>query len=139
MKPFSITLPNDVEQVPLLAAFVDEVCEAAGFDMSLTMSMQLAIEEAVVNVMNYAYPPGTQGHVTIDATAGEGRLEVVITDSGVAFDPTLKADADTTLSAEQRPIGGLGIHLVRHIMDEIAYERRDGKNILTLRKHRAED
>jgi anti-sigma regulatory factor (Ser/Thr protein kinase) len=69
MKPFSITLPNDVEQVPLLAAFVDEVCEAAGFDMSLTMSMQLAIEEAVVNVMNYAYPPGTQGHVTIDATA----------------------------------------------------------------------
>ena len=52
----SITLPNDVEEVPQLAAFVDEVCEAVGFDMSLTMSLNLAIEEAVVNVMEYAYP-----------------------------------------------------------------------------------
>ena len=130
----SITLPNDVEQVPQLADFVDEVCEAIGFDMSVTMSLNLALEEAVVNVMTYAYPAGTQGTVTIEAQANEERLKFIISDNGTPFDPTAKEDADTTLSAEERPIGGLGIHLVRQIMDSINYERTNGKNVLTLRK-----
>ena len=129
----SLTLSNDVEEVPQLAAFVDEVCEAVGFDMPTTMSLNLALEEAVVNVMNYAYP-GTKGDVTIDALANDIRLKFVITDHGVPFDPTEKSEVDTTLSAEERPIGGLGIHLVRQIMDSINYERLNGKNVLTLRK-----
>jgi hypothetical protein len=61
-------------------------------------------------------------------------LNIVISDSGYAFDPTVKADADTTLSAEERPIGGLGILLVRRLMDSINYERVDGKNVLTMWK-----
>jgi len=130
----SIVLSNDVDDVPHLAAFVDEVCEAVGFDMSTTMSINLALEEAVVNVMNYAYPQGTKGDVNVEAEANDKRLKFVITDSGTPFDPTAKAEVDTTLSAEERPIGGLGIHLVRQIMDSINYERIDGKNILTLRK-----
>ena len=130
----NITLPNDVEKVPELAAFIDEVCEAVGFDMSTTMSLNLAIEEAVVNVMNYAYSKGTVGNINIAAEANDERLKFTITDSGTPFDPTAKAEVDTTLSAEERPIGGLGIHLVRQIMDSINYERVDGKNILTLRK-----
>lgn len=130
----SITLANDVQQVPLLNVFVDEVCEAMGFDMTTTMQMNLAIEEAVVNVMNYAYPPGSKGDVHIDAMANDKRLKVIIRDNGVPFDPTAKAEADTTLSAEERPIGGLGIYLVRQLMDTINYERTDGFNVLTLRK-----
>jgi sigma-B regulation protein RsbU (phosphoserine phosphatase) len=129
----SITLPNDIETVPQLSAFVDKVCEQLHLDMSQTMKLQLAVEEAVVNVMNYAYPAGSRGEVRIDALATADRLKFVITDSGIAFDPTAKGDADTTLSAEERPIGGLGIHLVRHYMDSINYERVDGQNILTLR------
>ena len=82
----SITLTNDIQQVPQLADFVDMVCEEVGID------------------------------------------------SGIPFDPTAKAEVDTTLSAEERPIGGLGIHLVRQLMDSINYERIDGKNVLTLRK-----
>jgi anti-sigma regulatory factor (Ser/Thr protein kinase) len=139
MKPFSITLPNDVEQVPQLADFVDQVCEAAGFDMSLTMSINLAIEEAVVNVMSYAYPDHEYGELTVDAIADSHGIRVTITDSGQPFDPTGSAEVDTTLSAEERPIGGLGIHLVRQIMDRIDYERRDNKNILTLYKHKGQD
>lgn len=130
----SITLPNDIEQVPQLAAFVDGVCEAVELDTSLTMSINLALEEAVVNVMTYAYPAGKQGHVDIEAQANDERLKFVISDTGIPFDPTAREDADTTLSAEERPIGGLGIHLVRQIMDSINYERVDGKNVLTLRK-----
>ena len=130
----SITLPNDIEEVPQLAAFVDEVCEIVGFDMSTTMSLNLALEEAVVNVMSYAYPSGTTGNVNIEAMANDVRLKFVISDWGTPFDPTAEKEVDTTLSAEDRPIGGLGIHLVRQIMDSINYERIDGKNVLTLRK-----
>ena len=130
----SITLPNDIEKVPVLAEFVDEVCEIVGFDMSTTMGINLALEEAVVNVMSYAYQPGTMGNVNIEAMANETRLKFIISDWGTPFDPTAEKEVDTTLSAEERPIGGLGIHLVRQIMDSINYERIDGMNVLTLRK-----
>ena len=131
-----IVLPNDVQEVPQLAAFVDEVCEWMGFDPMLTMQLNLAIEEAVVNVMDYAYPPGTKGEVDIEVKADADELMFTISDNGVAFDPTAKAEVDTTLSAEERQIGGLGIHLVRHIMDNVEYERKDGRNILRLSKKR---
>lgn len=130
----NLLLQNDVNQVPQLAQFVDEVCEAVGFDAATTMKMNLAIEEAVVNVMNYAYPQDTVGDIHVEAQANDVRLKFTITDSGSPFDPTAQQEADTTLTAEERPIGGLGIHLVRQIMDSINYERIDGKNILTLRK-----
>ena len=130
----SITLPNDVNAVPELAQFVEEMCEVSGFDPSETMMLNLAMEEAVVNVMHYAYPIGTRGDILVEATVNDLRLKFTITDSGKPFDPTAKEDTDISLSAEDRPIGGLGIHLVRQIMDSINYERLGGKNVLTLRK-----
>lgn len=130
----TITLPNDVQEVPKLAAFVDEVCEALDIGMATAMQLNLAMEEAVVNVMDYAYPVGTYGDVTILAHANDDCLEFVISDTGTPFDPTQKEEVDTTLSVEERRIGGLGIHLVRKIMDSISYERVDGKNVLSLRK-----
>ena len=130
----SIVLSNDISEVPRLTAFVDAVCEAVGFNPTVTMQMNLAIEEAVVNVMNYAYPRGKKGDVTIEALSNDVRLKFVIIDSGTPFDPTVHADVDTTLSAQERPIGGLGIHLVRQMMDSINYERVNNLNVLTLRK-----
>jgi sigma-B regulation protein RsbU (phosphoserine phosphatase) len=130
----SITLTNDIQQVPQLADFVDMVCEEVGMDMAVAIQMNLAMEEAVVNVMSYAYPADTVGDVTIEAVTIADQLQFTITDCGTPFDPTAKAEVDTTLSAEERPIGGLGIHLVRQLMDSITYERIDGKNVLTLRK-----
>ena len=134
MKTRRLVLPNDIETIPQLNEFIDSVAEEVGLDMSLTMSLNLAIEEAVVNVMEYAYPEGQQGDVEIEVTADQQWMTFVITDTGIAFDPTTKEDADTTLSAEERPIGGLGIFMVRQLMDVIEYKRKDNKNVLTLRK-----
>lgn len=135
MSKKNLILPNDVQEVPKLAAFVDEVCEAAGMDMSTTMQMNLAIEEAVVNVMEYAYPAGTKGEVRIEAQTNDSYVEFIISDDGKPFNPTEKGDVDTTLSAEERSIGGLGIMLVKHYMDDTKYKYVDGQNVLTLRKN----
>ena len=129
-----ITLNNDVEQVPLLSEFVDTVCESLGFDPATTMQLNLALEEAVVNVMNYAYPPDTKGDIHIVAEADDKRLKVTVSDNGMPFDPTTHRSVDTTLSAEERPIGGLGIHLITQLMDSVNYERKNNMNVLTLRK-----
>jgi sigma-B regulation protein RsbU (phosphoserine phosphatase) len=103
-------------------------------DAKLAGKIRLAIEEAVVNVMDYAYPAGTEGDVTIEARSNGLRMKFTISDSGIPFDPTKALEADTDVAVEDRPIGGLGIYLVRQLMDSINYERTDGKNILTLRK-----
>ena len=131
----SITLPNDVQAIPQLAEFIDSIAEEHNIDMSTAMSLNLAMEEAVVNVMKYAYAEGTRGEVTVTAIVADGTVAFTITDNGIAFDPTAVAEPDTSLTAEDRPIGGLGIHLVRNIMDSVTYERRDSKNILTLKKN----
>ena len=129
-----LTLHNDVKEVEALGPFVKQIAEQLGIEKSLAGKLRLALEEAVVNVMEYAYPKGTKGEVNVRATSNGNRLKFIITDSGVSFDPTEVEAADTTLSAEERPVGGLGILLVRELMDSINYERIDGKNILTLCK-----
>ncbi|MBR5326730.1 MAG: SpoIIE family protein phosphatase [Prevotella sp.] len=130
----SIVLPNDTQEVPRLNAFVEEVCQSVGFDEIVTMQIKVAVEEAVVNVMKYAYLPGQRSDVTIEAASNDMRLKFTIIDSGKPFDPTVQAAVDTTLSAKERKIGGLGIHIMRQNMDSINYERMDNLNVLTLRK-----
>ncbi len=123
----ALIMRNDIEQIPTLSEWIDSL----SIPEELNMPINLALEEIVTNVMLYAYP-GKHGQVLVEYTAP---LIFTITDSGIAFDPTKKEEVDTTLSAEERPIGGLGIHLVRQIMDEVIYERVDDKNVLTLIKH----
>ena len=131
----SQTLPNDVSTIPQLNEFIDSFCEEAGIGMEKTMSLNLALEEAVVNVMDYAYPKGTAGSVSVDVRTDADGIVFVITDNGIPFDPTAMKDADTTLPLEERSIGGLGIFLTRQIMDDISYDRSNGRNILTLKKN----
>ena len=130
----SITLPNDIATITQLSEFVETVCEEKGLDMALTMNLNLALEEAVVNVMSYAYPD-SQGDVKVDIMIDDQKVVSILTDSGIPFDPTQKGDVDTTLPAEERPIGGLGIHLVKQIMDKVSYQYVDNQNILTLEKN----
>lgn len=129
-----LTIENDLSHISQVNDFVTEFCYKLNFDKSDTTNMRLAIEEAVVNIINYAYPEGEKGDIGIVASATNDTLKWVITDNGKHFAPTDAPDVDTSLSAEDRQIGGLGIFLVRQLMDTINYERIDGKNVLTLKK-----
>ncbi|MBO7465857.1 MAG: ATP-binding protein, partial [Bacteroidales bacterium] len=121
--PYTLTLHNNVQEVSLLAPFIETIATENGLDHSLTMELNLAVEEAVVNVMEYAYPQGETGEVTIEVSLADGKSDINIIDSGAPFDPTQKSDPDTSLPVEERSIGGLGIFLVRQVMDTVSYRR----------------
>ncbi|MBQ7631808.1 MAG: SpoIIE family protein phosphatase [Paludibacteraceae bacterium] len=125
---YSLVMRNDIQQIPTLAEWIEMI----GLPEELNMPINLALEEAVSNVMLYAYP-GKSGQVLIECTKSD-KLVFTISDSGIPFDPTQQEDPDVTQSVDERPIGGLGIYLVRQIMDDIRYERKNEKNILTLTK-----
>ena len=131
----TLVLKNDVHEVTRFSNFIKSVLEQLGIEKSLARKLRLAVEEAVVNVIDYAYPVGTEGDITIHVMSDGHSIRFKIIDAGVAFDPTAKEKADTTLSIDDRQIGGLGILLVRELMDTINYEREDGQNILTLIKN----
>ena len=132
---YQLTITNDVQEIPKVSQLVEEIGEQRGLDVSLVMSLNLALEEAVTNVVVYAYPEGQEGKVDVEAILRPGSVEFTLIDSGKAFDPTSRPDPDLSLGVEDRPIGGLGIFLVRQIMDKVEYERRDGKNYLRMTKN----
>lgn len=130
----TLTLKNDSRQISLLSSFVKDVFGRLDIDPKQSKEIRLGVEEAVVNVIDYAYPAGTEGEITVLVSSDGREMKFVISDAGVPFDPTEIDKADTTLSVDERPVGGLGIHLVRQLMDSINYERMNGKNVLTLKK-----
>jgi len=130
-----LLIHNDIQQIPQLADFIGTISQEMKLAHSLSLSLNLALEEAVSNVILYAYPKGTDGLVDIEAVLRKDSLTFIVSDSGHPFDPTQTPEANIGLEAEERPIGGLGIHMVRNIMDNVGYERAEGKNILTMIKN----
>lgn len=130
-----ITLPNDINKIELLPAFISDAVKASKLSPDVEDGLNLALEEAVTNVMLYAYPKGTFGEVNISATVTDKSLIFTISDNGKMFDPTKRPDVDINAPVEERPVGGLGILLIRKIMDKVWYERRGGRNVLILTKN----
>ena len=130
----SIILANDISEISRLYEFVEEVGNDFELSPDIVFNLNLVIEEAVVNIINYAYPKEEHESIYLSARMHEGSIVLVLTDTGKEFDPTAAPEADVTLSANDRQIGGLGIFLIRQIMNEVKYERIEGKNVLTLEK-----
>ena len=130
-----ITLAATVENIETVTEFVNAQLELIDCPIKVQMQIDIAIDELFGNIAHYAYNPEI-GQATVRVEVIEEPLSVVITfiDNGVPYDPLAKADPDTTLSAEEREIGGLGIYMVKKSMDEITYEYKDGQNILTIKK-----
>ena len=125
----------NVENLSKVLAFVDDQLEMAECPMKAKIQIDIAVEEIFVNIAHYAYAPGT-GDALIRVRISEEPAKVLIDfeDSGIPYNPLEKADPDVTLNVQEREIGGLGIFMVKKIVDEIRYEYADGKNRLTLGK-----
>ena len=129
-----LVIKNDISEISKLATFIGELSEELDFTPELNFNLNLVLEEAISNVILYAYGKEEQKEISLVAYLSDNNLVFVLTDSGMEFDPTKVPDADITLSAEEREIGGLGIFLIRQIMNTVEYQRIDGKNVLTMRK-----
>lgn len=130
----SIVLANEISEISKLNGFIEDLGNEFSLTPDVVFNLNLVLEEAVVNVINYAYPKEEHQFIYLSARLHEGSIILVLTDTGKEFDPTLAPEADVTLGAEDRQIGGLGIFLIRQIMNEVKYERIEGKNVLTLEK-----
>lgn len=130
----TLHIHNELAQLARLYDFLARQSEIYGFNELQQMQIKLALEEVVTNVILYAYPDKKEQDIRIDISGENRILQFIITDSGIPFNPLEKEEPDLTLPPEERPIGGLGIFLVKQLMDEVNYSRSEGKNILTLIK-----
>ena len=128
----TLNLHNDVNDVPMLGEWMEVTGEQLGLPMSTVFQLNLALEEAFVNVVDYAYPGKNGMPVQLNMDGKGETLIFTLIDEGEPFDPTTLEAPDTSLPAEERPIGGLGVFLVKQIMDEVRYERQGTRNILTM-------
>ena len=131
-----ITLDATLENLEKVTDFVNEQLEQCDCPLKAQTQIDIVIDELFSNIAHYAYNPD-KGSATVCIEVTEEPISVILTfiDSGVPYNPLCHDDPDITLSVEERDIGGLGIFMVKKTMDEINYEYRDGKNILTVKKH----
>ena len=129
-----IILRNRIEELDRMVMFLEEIGQDLDLSVEVAFNIHLALEEAVTNVIMYAYPKDEEHDIEVTVSGDDNGLTFKIIDSGNEFDPTLQPDADVTLPLEDRPIGGLGIFLIRKMMEKVQYSRVEGKNILALTK-----
>lgn len=130
-----LKVPAETESLEQVNAFLEEELERRGCPMKSRLQVALAVEEIFVNIASYAYRPETgEAEIGVDAVGDPPTVTIRFLDHGKPFNPMDKPDADTSLPAEERGIGGLGILLVKKSMDHVTYSYEDGKNILTIKK-----
>lgn len=129
-----LTFKNEEAELARVAEFMEGICDELQLDMHVAMKLQLAIEEMVTNVIFYAYPAGSSADITLSAESDGKELTLVLSDSGKPFDPTAKEDADTEINPMDRDQGGMGILIVKNIMNEVSYRRLGDVNQLTMKK-----
>ena len=129
-----IIIHNKLGELAKVEAFVEELGEELGLDMELQMNLNLVLEEMVSNVIYYAYPQDTEADIELMAESDGQEITLVLSDQGREFDPTLKEDLDTDVNPADREIGGMGIFIVKNIMNQVTYQRLEGKNLVTMKK-----
>lgn len=131
-----LTVKAVTEELPHVLEFVNKQLDECGCPPRIQLQIEVAVEELFVNIAHYAYSPEI-GHATVQVTVIDDpfSVEIAFIDKGIPYDPLSRPDPDIRLSAEERKIGGLGIFMVKNSMDDIQYEYKDGRNILTIKKN----
>ena len=131
-----LRLQASAERLEDVQEFVRGELEAAGGSLKVMSQVEIAVEEIYVNIVHYAYPSGEgEAAIRCETDREVPKITIQFLDAGTPFDPLAKEDADISLSAEERSIGGLGILMVKKLMDEVTYCYEEGKNILTIVKY----
>ena len=129
-----LCIKNHLSELEKVAQFVEEIGEELGLSMELQMNLNLVMEEMVTNVIFYAYPEGEVADIELLAKSDGKELTFVLSDQGKEFDPTAKEDTDLDVNPADRDLGGMGIFIVKNIMNKVTYQRLEGKNLLTMTK-----
>ena len=129
-----LKLKNQISELERVNQFVGEIGDELGLDMELQMNLNLVMEEMVSNVIFYAYPQGTEAEIELVAESDGKEVTFVLSDSGKEFDPTMRKDINPDVNPAERDIGGMGIYIVKNIMNKVTYQRLKGKNLLTMKK-----
>ena len=129
-----ICIKNKISELEKVAQFIEEISEELGLSMELQMNLNLVMEEMVTNVIFYAYPQDEEADIELLAKSDGKELTFVLSDQGKEFDPTAKEDNDLSVNPAERDLGGMGIFIVKNIMNKVTYQRLEGKNLLTMTK-----
>ena len=129
-----LRIKNQISELEKVAQFVEEIGEELGLSMELQMNLNLVMEEMVTNVIFYAYPEGVIADIELLAKSDGKESTFVLSDQGKEFDPTAKEDTDLDVNPADRDLGGMGIFIVKNIMNKVTYQRLEGKNLLTMTK-----
>ncbi len=134
-KDITLELKNDLSELGRLSQEITEYCESSGHSQQILFALNLSLEEVVANIMSYGYEDDHEHIIVVRIVRIDGGLEIEVEDDGKAFNPLEQEPPDLDASIEERPIGGLGIHLVRHYMDALEYRRENNRNILSMKKN----
>ena len=129
-----IQIRNRIGELERVSQFVEDIGSELGLDMELQMNLNLVMEEMITNVIFYAYPEDKSSDIELVCESHGKELTFMLSDQGKEFDPTAKEDANPDVNPMERGIGGMGIYIVKNIMNEVTYQRLDGKNLLTMKK-----
>lgn len=131
---FQRSIGADLQGVGEVAAALDAYAVAEGIPSEVRRALLVVLDDLLMNVVSHGMSGRTDGRVGIELSVGDPWVELVIRDDGAPFDPLTRVAPDVTRSVEARAIGGLGIHLVRRLMDDVSYRRVGAQNVITLRK-----
>ncbi len=134
-----LSLANDLREIPAAAERIEEFCAARELTPQIAYAANLAIDEILTNTISYGYDDDEAHRIELTLRLDGDRLVVVIEDDGREFDSSMEREPELETSLEERALGGLGLFLVHQMMDDVAYQRRDGWNVITLTKSTAEE
>lgn len=133
------TFCASIDCLPDMLQFVRSMVHPIEFDPTSALKIEMAVEEALVNIIHYAYPGDSPGlvHIACNPMEDGNGIDIIIVDDGISFDPILCAkEKFSALTLDKQFVGGYGIQLIMQVMDEVSYSREGEQNILTISKHR---